>query len=95
MVSPTNSMRRGQAALPIMPLPDAALARVATGEGSYNESVIEGRRLRAVALCLAQLVMPSSGGPIRPNLPLVPSFEESGIAYRFLLILTDSLGFGH
>ena len=45
---------RGQAAL--LPLPDAALARVATGEGSYNESLIEG-------------------GPVRPNLPLVPSFE--------------------
>lgn len=46
---------RGQAKV-VLPLPDAALARVATGEGSYNDSVIEG-------------------GPLRPNLPLVPSFE--------------------
>lgn len=46
---------RGQAKV-VLPLPDAALARVATGEGSYNDSVIEG-------------------GPTRPNLPLVPSFE--------------------
>lgn len=48
---------RGQAKV-VLPLPDAALARVATGEGSYNDSVIEG-------------------GPLRPNLPLVPSFEET------------------
>ena len=65
-----------------MGLPDAALARVATQEatllnsglsqcqGSLQESLIEGLHLRVAFTS-------GLGGPFRPNLPLVPSFEDA------------------